>query len=134
MTFELETEDPGVCSVDEAETQALARAHGEGVGQAAVNRDGVADAPRPAGFHHAAEVPADGGICQEPPIIENLGNFAVDNDRYGLFDDPRTLETAADLLYAAMVRGVPEGAGIRTLELIMEGFARRERLLRPMRD
>src|SRR3546814_14442029 len=85
MTFELETEDPGVCSVDDAETQALARAHGEGVGQAAVNRDGVADAPRHAGVHHAAEVPADGGICQEPPIIENPGPVAVDSDPPSLF-------------------------------------------------
>src|SRR3546814_16206391 len=99
MTFELETEDPGVCSVDEAETQALARAHGEGVGQAAVNRDGVADAPRHAGVHHAAEVPDDGAIRQEPPLIENPGNVSVDDDRPLHFTHQRHIVPPADLLY-----------------------------------
>src|SRR3546814_9730914 len=64
-----------------SQAQALACAHGEGLGQAAVDRDRIADAARHARVHHVAEIAADRGVRPPPPVIEDPGDVAVDRDR-----------------------------------------------------
>src|SRR3546814_20028663 len=76
---------------------------------------------------------ADGGIIAQAPVAENPDDLAVHTDRLALFDDQRTVQAAADLLEAALVRVVPICASIRQVEGIGEGLARSDRLLRPVR-
>src|SRR3546814_9174145 len=77
---------------------------------------------------------ADGGIIEQAPVAENPDDLAVHTDRLALFDDQRTVQAAADLLEAALVRVVPICASIRQVEGIGEGLARSDRLLRQVRD
>src|SRR3546814_8007057 len=77
---------------------------------------------------------ADGGIIEQAPVAENPDDLAVHTDRLALFDDQRTVQAAADLLEAALVRVVPICASIRQVGGIGEGLARSDRLLRQVRD
>ena len=97
---------------------------GEGLGDAAVDRDGVADPAVVARVMQVAEVVADLGVRQQTPVVEHPGHVAVDLDRLALLDDQRPVEAAADLLEAALVRVVPVGAGVGDVELVDEGLAR----------
>ena len=133
VVLELEREDPRVGGVDQPQPQPLAGAHREGLQDAAVDRDGVADPAVVARIHEVAEVVADLGVRQQAPVVEHPGHVAVDLDRLPLLDDQRPVQAAPDLLEAALMRVVPVGAGVGDVELVDEGLAGRDRLLRQMR-
>ena len=133
VVLELQPEDARVGGIDQAQAQALAGAHREGLRDAAVDRDRVADPAVVACVHEAAEVVADLGVGQQAPVVEHPGHVAVDLDRLALLDDQRPVEAAPDLLVAALVRVVPVGAGIGDVERVDEGLARCDRPLGQMR-
>ena len=133
MVLELEPEDPRIGGVDQTQAHALAGAHREGLQDAAVDRDRVADPAIVAAVHEVAEIVADLSVRQQAPVVEHPGHVAVDLDRLPLLDDQRAVEAAADLLEAALVRVVPVGAGVGHVELVDEGLAGCDRLLGQMR-
>src|SRR3546814_2230420 len=94
------------------------------------SRDRIADATVVAPVHHVVEIVADRCIRPQPPVIQHPGHVAVDLDRRALLDNQGAVETAADLLVAALVRVVPVGSGIGQVEFIREGLADADRLLR----
>src|SRR3546814_1736428 len=61
------------------------------------------------------------------------GEVPVDAGRFRLLDDERPIEAAADLLEAALVGVVPEGAGVDRVELVGKDFAGADRGLGQMR-
>ena len=133
MVLELEREDPRVGGVDQTQPQPLAGAHREGLQDAAVDRDRVADPAVVARIHGVAEVVADLGVRQQAPVVEDPGHVAVDLDRLPLLDDQRAVQAPPDLLEAALMRVVPVGAGIGDVELVDEGLAGRDRRLGQVR-
>ena len=81
VVLELEREDARVGGVDQPQPQPLARPHREGLGDAAIDRDGVADPAVVARIHEVAEVVADLGVRQQTPVVEDPGDVAIDLDR-----------------------------------------------------
>src|SRR3546814_13649038 len=84
VTPEFEPEDAGVGGVNEAEPNALAAPHAEGLANAAVDGDRVADPAVMGHVHHVAEVIADLGVGQQAPVVQHPGDVAVDPDRLAL--------------------------------------------------
>src|SRR3546814_11419516 len=76
-----------------------------------------------------AEVVDDLGVLPKTPVAEHPDDVAVHRNRLALIDDQRTVEAAPGLLEAALVRVIPVSPGIGHLELVDEGFARRDRRL-----
>ena len=62
-------------------------------------------------------------LAIESPIRKHPDQVAVDRRRIALLDDQRAVESAPDLLGAAEMRVVPEGAGVRQIEFV-DGSAR----------
>src|SRR3546814_3307691 len=134
MAVELQPENARGRGVDHTQPHALPGSDREALANSPVYRDGVADPPGMAHVVTIAEIVADGGIIAQAPVAENPDDLAVHTDRLALFDDQRTVQAAADLLEAALVRVVPICASIRQVEGIGEGLARSDRLLRQVRD
>ena len=91
---------------------ALAGLHSEALRHTAVDGDCVADPAVVAQVMAVAEVIADLRRPGEAPIVEHPGEVPVGAGRFRLLDDQRAVEATADLLEAALVRVVPEGASV----------------------
>ena len=76
-----------------------------------------------------AEIVRNRCVVGQSPVVQHPGNFAVDTRGIGLLDDKGTVETAPDLLEAALMWVIPEGAGIDCIEFIDELVARGDRHL-----
>ena len=62
VPLEPKPDDPGERRVDDAQPDPLPGLHGYAVGNPAIDRDGVADAARHAGFHAVAEAGGDPSV------------------------------------------------------------------------
>src|SRR5258708_38935529 len=107
MAFKLEPEDARRRGVDESQADSLAAAHGETIGHAAVDRDGVADPARHAHFHRIVETAGDRRVLLESPVAQYPDDVSIDLQRIGLFDAKVAHQTAPDLLAAVVVRVIP---------------------------
>ena len=87
---------------------------------AAVDGHRIADAPIVVDVVPVAEILADFTRFGQPPVAEHPGHVAVDADRFRLLDDQRAIKPAADLLETALVRVIPEGAGVDRVEFVDE--------------
>src|SRR3546814_17051194 len=99
----------------------------------AVDGDRVADPAVVAQVMAVAEILTYLGRAGEAPVVEHPGEVPVDAGRFRLLDDERPIEAAADLLEAALVGVVPEGAGVDRVELVGKDFAGADRGLGQMR-
>src|SRR5687767_4303032 len=112
VSHKAQAEDTGVGGVDEAKPDPLASPHGKSLRELAIDGGCVADSAAVAGIHHVAEVIDDGDVLVQAPVAQHPGDVAVDLDRLAFLDDERPGQAATDLLVAAHVRVVPEGAGV----------------------
>src|SRR5260221_1886525 len=129
MALELEPEDPRRRGIDETKTQPLATAHGEAIGHATVDRDGIPDPPRHAHFHRAVETAGDRCIVFEPPVAQHPDNVAVHRPRLGLFDNESAHQAAAALFGAMRMGVVPIRAGVRHGEFVIKASVGLDRWL-----
>src|SRR5260370_6883948 len=100
MAFKLEPEDARRRGVDESQADSLAAAHGETIGHATVDRDGVADPARHAHFHRIVETAGDRRVLLESPVAHYPDEVSSALPRTGLFDDKAAHPTAPALLTA----------------------------------
>ncbi len=129
MAFEFEPEDPRGRGIDETKTQPLATAHGEAIGHATVDRDGIPDPSRHAHFHRAVETAGNRCIVFEPPVAQYPDNVAVHRQRLGLFDNESAHEAATDLFGAMRMGVVPVRSGVRHAEFVIKASAGFDRWL-----
>lgn len=70
------------------------------------------------------------GLGIQQPVVENEHLFAIDIRRLGFVDDQRAMQSACHLFPGPVVRVIPVGPGIRRHEIVVEGAAWRDGVLR----
>lgn len=88
MPLEFKTEN--ACSVDQAQTDALAGADVEAAGNAAVHHDCVSDAAVVADVVQVIEIVLDRRIFLQAPVAEHPCDVTIDGDRIPLIDYQRS--------------------------------------------
>jgi hypothetical protein len=97
MPVEPKRDDPGEGGIHDAKTNAFPGFYRRTFRNPAIERDGVADAARHAGFHMVAETGRDPPVFLQTPILNNPSDVAIDRYRFALIDDQRAGKPASEL-------------------------------------
>ncbi len=120
--------DPVGGGVDEPQPQAFV-AFQRGRAWCDDGVDEVADTSAVGPVPHLVEFADERRLVGQPPVVDHHGQVVVHLRRLDLVDDEQPVEPARHLFGGAIVRVIPEGAGVGRREVVKEGAARIDRVL-----
>src|ERR1700693_3521684 len=129
VVFELKSENPRGCGIDQPQANPLPASNRETIGNTAIDRHGVTDAARHASFHRVVEPSSDRAVLLEAEVAEHPDDVTVYGWRLKLLDDERSGEAAAYLFCAVRMWVVPIGSRVRRRKFVDKIATRLDRRL-----